>query len=60
MLLSKMNIKNINLFVSRDLYDLMLATNIRHIQICLILNTLSGDIEKNLGPKPSFCDKFSI
>ena len=32
----------------------------RHIWIYPILINLSGDIEKNPGPKPSFCDKFSI
>ena len=36
----------------------MLATYIRHIWVCLILITLSGDIENN--PGPSFCDKFFI
>ena len=60
MLLSKKNIKNINPFVSRGLYTLMLATYIRHIWVCSILITLSGDNEKNPGPKPSSCDKFSI
>ena len=38
----------------------MLATYIRHIWVCSILITLSGDIEKNPGPKPSSCDKFSV
>ena len=54
------NIKNINSFVSRGLYTLMLATCICYIWVCSILITLSGDIEKNPGPKPSSCDKFSI
>ena len=60
MFLSIKNIKNINSFVSRGLYTLMLATYLRHIWVCPILITLSGDIEKNPGPKPSSCDKFSI
>ena len=38
----------------------MLATYIRRIWVCSILITLSGDIEKNPGPKPSSCDTFSI
>ena len=38
----------------------MLATYIRHIWVCSILITLSSDTEKNPGPKPSSCDKFSI
>ena len=53
MFLSRKNIKNINSFVSRGLYTLMLATYILHIWVCSILITLSGDIEKNLGPKSS-------
>ena len=57
--LSRKNIKNINSFVSRGLYTLMLATYIRHIWICSILVALSGDIEKDPGPKTSSCDKFS-
>ena len=54
------NIKNINSFVSRGLFTLMLATCIRHIWVYSILITLSGDIETKPGPKPSSCDKFSI
>ena len=38
----------------------MLAIYIRHIWVCSVLITLSGDIEKNSGPKPSSCDKFSM
>ena len=38
----------------------MLATYIRHIWVCSILITLSDDIEKNPGTKPSSYDKFSI
>ena len=38
----------------------MLATYIRHVCVCSVLITLSGDIEKNPGPMPSSCDKFSI
>ena len=38
----------------------MLATYIRHIWVCSILINLSGDVEKNPGPKPSFCDTFFI
>ena len=60
MFLSIKNIKNIRSLVSRGLYTLILATYVRHIQVCSILITLSGDIEKNPGPKPSSCDKFSI
>ena len=60
MFLSRKNIKNINSFVSRGLSTLMLARYIRHIWVCPILITLSGNIEKNPGPKPSSCDKFSI
>ena len=60
MLLFRNNIKNINSFVSRGLYTLMLAPYIRHIWVCSILITLSGDIEKNPLPKPSSCDKFSL
>ena len=37
----------------------MLATYIRHIWVCPILITLSGDTEKNPGPSPSSYDKFS-
>ena len=54
------NIKNIKLFISGGLYTLMLATNIRHTWVCSILITLSGDIEKDPGRKPSSCDRFSI
>ena len=60
MFLSRKNIKNINSFVSKVLYTLMLATYIRHICVCSTLITLSGDIEKNPGSKPSSCEKFSI
>ena len=60
MFLSRKNIKNINSFVSRGLYTLMLATYVHHIWVCPILITLCGDIEKNPGPKPSSCDSFSI
>ena len=60
MFLSRKNIKKINSFVSIVLYTLMLATYIRHIWVCSILITLTGDMEKNPGPKPSSCDKFSI
>ena len=60
MILLRKNIENINSFVSRGLYTFMLATYIRHICVCSVLITLSGDIEKNPGPKPSSCDKFSI
>ena len=42
MFLSRKNIKNINSFVSRGLYILMLATYIRHIWVFSILITLSG------------------
>ena len=38
----------------------MLATYVLHIRVCSILIILSGDIEKNPGPKPSSRDKFSI
>ena len=38
----------------------MLATYIRHIWVCPILITLSGDIEKNPGFNPSSWDKFSM
>ena len=47
MVLSRKNIKNINSLVSRGLYTLMSATYIRHIWVCSILITLSGDIKKN-------------
>ena len=60
MFLSRKYIKNINSFVRRELYTLMLATYIRHIWVCPILITLSGDIEKNPGFNPSSCDKFSM
>ena len=60
MFLSKKNIKNINSFVNRGLYITMLETYIRHIWVYSILITASGDIEKNMGPKPSFCEKFSM
>ena len=60
MFLSVKNIKNINSFVSTGLYTLMLATYIHHIWVCSVLITLSGDIEKNAGPKSSSYDKFSI
>ena len=60
MFLLRKNIKNINSFVSRSLYTFMLATYIGHIRLCSILIILSGDIEKNPGPKSSSCDKFSI
>ena len=60
MFLLRKNIKNINSIVSRGLYNLILATYIRHTWVCSILTTLSGDIEKNQGLKPSSCDKFSI
>ena len=60
MFLSRKNIKNINSFVSRGLYTLLLATYIHHIWVCSILIVLSGDIEKNPGSKPSSRDKFSL
>ena len=60
MFLLRKNIKNINSFVRSCLCTLMLAAYISHIWVCSILITLSGDIEKNPGPKPSSCDKFSI
>ena len=40
MFLSKKNIRNINSFVTRGLYTLMLATHICHIWVCSILITL--------------------
>ena len=55
MLLLRKNIKNVNSCVSRGLYTLMLAAHILHIWVCSNLITLSGDIEKNPGPKPSSC-----
>ena len=60
MSLLRKNIKNINSLVSRGLNTLMLTTYIRHIWVCSILITLSGDIENNPRPHLSFCDKFSI
>ena len=60
MFLLRKNIENISSFVSRSLYTSILPTHIRHIWVCSILITLSGDIETNPGPKPSSCDKFSI
>ena len=60
MFLSRKNFKNINSFVNRGLYIMMLETYIRHIWVYSILITVSGDIEKNMGPKSSFCEKFSI
>ena len=60
MFLSRKNFKNINSFVNRGLYIMMLETYIRHIWVCSILITVSSDIEKNMGPKSSFCEKFSI
>ena len=47
--LLRKNIKNINSFGS-----------IRHIRVCSILVTLSGDSEKNPGTKPCSCEKFSM
>ena len=44
----------------RNLYTPVLATYIRHIWVCSILITLSGNIEKNPGPKPSSYYKSSI
>ena len=38
----------------------MSASYIRHIWVYSILITRSGDIEKNLGPKPSSSYKFLI
>ena len=60
MFLLRKNIKNINSFVSRGLYTLMLRTYVRHICFCSILIILSGDIKKNSRPKPSSRDKFYI
>ena len=60
MFLSRKNIKNINSFVRRGLYTLVLATCKCQIWLCSILITLSVDIEENPGPKPSSCDKFFI
>ena len=60
MFLSRKNIKNINSFVSRGVYTLVLATCKCQIWLCSILIILSGDIEENPGPKPSSCDKFFI
>ena len=55
MFLSRKNIKNINSFVGKGLYTFILATYIRYIWVCSILITLSSDIEKNPGPKPTPC-----
>ena len=60
MFLLRKDVKNINSFVSRGLYTLMLTTYIHHIWVSSILITFSGDIGKNTGPKPSFWDKISI
>ena len=60
MFLSRKNIKNINSFLSRGLYTLVLATCKCQIWLCSILITLSVDIEENPRPKPSSCDKFFI
>ena len=53
--LSRKNIKNINSFVSRGIYTLMLATYIRHIWVCPILIILSGDFYMSLKSKQHFC-----
>ena len=58
MFLSRQNIKNINSFLSRVLYTLMLATYIRYIWIYSILITLSGDIEKNQRPSLILATSF--
>ena len=58
--LLRKNIKNVNSNVSIALYTLMSATYVRHIWVSSVLITLSGDIEKNPGPKPISCDKFFI
>ena len=60
MFFSRKNIKNIISFISRGLYTLMLATYIRHIWVCSVLISLSSDIKKNPGLKPSSCDKVFI
>ena len=60
MFLSRKNIKNINSFVSRGVYTLVLATCKCQIWLYSILITLNGDIEENPGHKPSSCDKFFI
>ena len=60
MFLLRKNTKNINSFVSRGLYTLMLETYIHHIWVYSILINLSGDIEKNPGPTPGSYDKFSL
>ena len=58
MFLLRKNIKNINPFVSRGLYTLMLAIYIHHIWVSSILITPSGNIEKNPGPKLSSLISF--
>ena len=52
--------ESINSFVSRRLYVYMLVSFMHYIWVYSIRIKMSGDIEMNPGPKPSFCNKFSI
>ena len=56
--LLRKNIKNINSFVSRGRYTLVLARYILYIWVCSILMTRSDDIEKNPGPTLCSWDMF--
>ena len=50
----------INLPVVRISYFCVLLIFVHHIWLYPIIANGSGDIEKNPGPKPKFCQSFSI
>ena len=59
-LLLKGKYESINSFVSRGLYVYTLLRFMYYIWVYSVRIKMNGDIEMNPGPKPSFCNKFSI
>ena len=58
--LFRRNIKTINLLATKILFIYILSTYLFHVWLFFIRTKRSGDIEPNPGPKPNFCQSFSI
>ena len=58
--LFRRNIKTINLLATKILFIYILSTYLFHVWLFFIRTKRRGDIEPNPGPKPNFCQSFSI
>ena len=58
--LFRKNIKTINLLATKILIICMLSAYLFQVWLFFIRTKQSGDIEPNPGPKPNFCQSFSI